>query len=88
MVVAEHNQVIGGAAFTRHQKPDSSDIVIWLNALYIRPKSWRQGIATDLIYALHGVAKGLNALTDVADLYTKAGWNIVKDENGTIVKQR
>jgi|TARA_B110000902_G_scaffold104740_1_gene123761 hypothetical protein len=37
---------------------------------------------------LHGVAKGLNALTDVADLYTKAGWNIVKDENGTIVKQR
>jgi hypothetical protein len=37
---------------------------------------------------LHGVAKGLHALTDVADLYTKAGWNIVKDENGTIVKQR
>jgi|TARA_B110000027_G_scaffold39844_1_gene44001 GNAT superfamily N-acetyltransferase len=88
MVVVEHNQVIGGAAFTRYQKPDSNDVVIWLNALYIRPESRGQGIATDLIYALHGIAKGLHALTDVADLYIKAGWNIVKeDENGTIVKQ-
>lgn len=51
MVVEEHNQVIGGAAFTRYQKPDSNDVVIWLNALYIRPESRGQGIATDLIYA-------------------------------------
>ncbi len=54
----------------------------------MRSESRNQGIATALIRASRSVAKNLYALTDVAGLYTKAGWEIVKiDEYGTIVKQ-
>jgi GNAT superfamily N-acetyltransferase len=88
MVALENNQIIGGASFTRYQEPDGSKMVIWLNALYVRPENRSQGIATELIHASRGVAKSLYALTDVADLYAKAGWNIVKiDRDGTIVKR-
>ncbi|MEH6557557.1 MAG: GNAT family N-acetyltransferase [Oceanicoccus sp.] len=88
MVALANNQVIGGASFTRYQEPGSNNIVIWLNALYVRPENRNQGIATELIHASRGVANSLYALTDVADLYTKAGWNIVKtDKDGTIVKR-
>ncbi len=88
MVVLENNQVIGGASFTRYQEPAGDKIAVWLNALYVRSESRNQGIATALIRASQSVARNLYALTDVASLYTKAGWKIVKtDEYGTIVKQ-
>ena len=81
-------QVIGGASFTSYKEPDGSKIVIWLNALYVRSRNGNQGIATQIIQASQGVASDLYALTDIPDLYTKVGWQIVKaDENGTVVKQ-
>lgn len=72
----------------RCPEPGSDKMAVWLNGLYVRSESRKQGIATELICASRGVAQNLYAFTDVVDLYTKVGWKIVSaDKNGTVVRQ-
>lgn len=88
IVALQDNQVIGGVSFTSYKEPHGDNVVTWLNALYVDIVKRKQGIATALIKASKGTTRELYALTDIPDLYVKAGWKTVKtDENGTVVKQ-
>lgn len=87
VIVLDQNIVIGGASFVRYKAPDTSNIQIWLNALFIDSKYRKQGIATRVLRYLRQINQAVYALTDVPDLYTKCGWVVVKnDTSGTIVK--
>ncbi len=79
--------VVGGLSFTSHKAPQGNEIAIWVNALLVQPRYRHKGIARKLILAAQSTSKILFALTDIPELYTKAGWQTVyQDKGGTIVK--
>ena len=87
IVVIKNSILVGGLAFTSYKEPNTKDIVIWVNALFVIPEMRKQGIARHLIQASQKYASCLYALTDIPSLYTNLGWQKVKtDNNGTIVK--
>ncbi len=86
LVAIEAGRVIGGAAFTAYREPGGTDVVVWLNALYVLPQFRGQGIASGLIVAAMAFSPRLYALTDIPDLYTKLGWNVCSNsESGSVV---
>lgn len=83
----ESGKVVGGLSFTCYKEPSGTEIVVWVNAVYVIPNYRHQGIATKLILSSCDSACRLYALTDVSALYTNVGWEIVsKDSNGAVVK--
>jgi GNAT superfamily N-acetyltransferase len=89
ILVLDQNAVIGGASFTGYKAPDTSENVIWLNALFVDPEYRKQGIATSVIEYLGQFTQARYALTDIPELYIKCGWTIISTtENGTVVKNK
>lgn len=79
--------VVGGLSFTSYKAPKSEEIVVWVNAVFVQPGYRHRGIASKLIDAAQSASKKLFALTDILELYTKIGWQVVScDNDGTIVK--
>jgi len=79
--------IIGGLSFTNYRAPISEEIVVWVNAVLVQPSYRHRGIASKLLVAAQSTAHKLFALTDIPELYTKLGWQIVSHESdGTIVK--
>ena len=80
-------EIVGGLSFTSYKAPINEEIVVWINAVLVQPNYRHRGIASKLIVAAQSTAHKLFALTDIPELYTKIGWQIVSHESdGTIVK--
>ena len=74
-------------SFTSYKKPASSEIGIWVNALFVVPRMRKQGVATKLILESQQCVANLHALTDVPTLYLNTGWKLVStDDDGSVVE--
>jgi len=83
----EDGKVVGGLSFTCYKEPSGSEIVVWVNTVFVILSYRHQGIASKLILSSCNSASPLYALTDVPALYTNIGWEIVsKNSSGTVVK--
>ena len=85
LVVFSGKRVIGGLAYTFYQEPNSSNVVIWLNAVFVLPEFRGHGIASQLINgALQQLSSHqqdiLYAYTDIPDLYLSLNWSQVNVE--------
>ena len=85
--LVENGEVVGGLSFTSYKAPNSEEIVVWVNAVFVNPLYRGQGLGSSLILAAQSSSSCLYALTDIPMLYTKLGWQTVKqDSNGTVVQ--
>lgn len=83
IVITEDDELIGGLSFTSAQKPDSTKIVIWVNAVLVSPKHRRIGVASKLVEAaeLNAASHRISELfvyTNVPGLYKKLGWQTLE----------
>jgi GNAT superfamily N-acetyltransferase len=82
----QEGRVLGGASFTTFMEPNGSNIVVWLNALYVIPESRDNGVASKLVEFAKHISPKLYALTDIPKFYTQLGWKVSEEvENGTVV---
>ena len=78
--------LVGGLAFSTYAKPRTTEIAVWVNALFIHPE-WRgRGLAKRLIQRAELAAKKLNIVeifvqSEFPQLYESLGWTPV--EQGT-----
>ena len=91
LVALEHDEALGGLAFSRFRRPGGESLALWINALFVVPDHRRKGIASQLIRAAEAEAdqlgeKELYALTDIPILYVNLGWRCIdSDSAGTVV---
>lgn len=87
IIAIENGNLISGLSFTSYKKPASSEIGIWVNALFVDPRMRKQGVATKLILESQQRVDNLHALTDVPTLYLNTGWKLVStDDDGSVVE--
>lgn len=94
IVAVDVNQsLVGGIAFTSHPTPDSAELGVWINALFVVPCFRGRGIASELVRAAEQEANRqrisqLFVYTNVPLLYQKLGWSLLKQEhvNSVLVK--
>lgn len=90
VAVDDGHLLVGGIAFTSHPKPDRPELGVWINALIVSRPYCGRGIASKLVRAAEleacrqGVAE-LFVYTNVAALYQKLSWSLVKPDNGNSV---
>lgn len=93
VAVDDSDLLVGGIAFTRSLRPDSSELGVWINALLVDPDFRGRGIASELVRAaeLEAHRQGVLELlvyTNVPSLYLKLGWSLLKrdNENSVLIK--
>ena len=79
-------RLAGGISFTWHIAPDSPEMALWINTVYVEPTFRGNGIARALVAASDEHArtvtgeKTLLVYTSVPQLYEKNGWVPTKQE--------
>lgn len=83
----ESGEIIGGLSYINYKAPDQDKVVLWINAVFVRPSYRGQGIATAMLKTAMKTTSCMYALTDVPDLYTNLGFKrVLTDNHGTVVK--
>ena len=88
ILAKDEERVIGGLSFTWHEKPDKTDMGLWVNTLYVVLNYRHKGIGTKLLLeAVSSIDFGssLYVLTDVPSLYINCGWYILSRESANYV---
>lgn len=79
-------RLAGGLSFTWHIAPDSPEMALWINTVYVEPAFRGKGIARALVAAADGHArkvtgeKAFLVYTNVPQLYEKNEWIPTKQE--------
>ena len=79
-------RLAGGISFTWHIAPDSPEMALWINTVYVEPTFRGNGIARALVAAADEHArtvtgeKTLLVYTNVPQLYEKNEWVPIKQE--------
>ena len=85
--------LIGGLSFTGYNKPNSSSVGVWVNALFVLPEKRGTGVASKLLQTAEKEAqklgvKELYARSDVPALYEKLNWQVLyQTSEGTRLKR-
>ena len=84
LVAVKGREVVGALAYTWFEQPQTSNKVVWINALYVDAAYRQRGIAQQLIRlsekALSSLAQSqLYAYTNVPQLYRSVGWRKVEE---------
>ena len=85
--------LIGGLSFTGCNKPNSSTVGVWVNALFVSPEKRGAGVASKLLETAEKEARklGVNELyarSDVPALYEKLSWQVLhQTSEGTRLKR-
>ncbi len=80
------DRLAGGISFTWHIAPDSPELALWINTVYVEPVFRGNGIASKLIAAADEHARRVTGeatllvYTNVPQLYEKSGWVPTKQE--------
>lgn len=79
-------RLAGAISFTWHIAPDSPEMALWINTVYVEPAFRGNGIASALVAAADGHArtateeKALLVYTNVPQLYEKNEWIPTRQE--------
>ncbi len=79
-------RLAGGISFTWHIAPESPEMALWINTVYVAPAFRGKGVATALVAAadeharMEAGEKTLLVYTDVPQLYEKNEWVPTKQE--------
>lgn len=81
------DRLAGGLSLTWHIAPDSPELALWINTVYVEPDFRGNGIASKLIAAAEEHARTVTGevtllvYTDVPQLYEKNEWVPTKQES-------
>ncbi|MEX2470171.1 MAG: GNAT family N-acetyltransferase [Pseudohongiellaceae bacterium] len=87
LLALARDELVGGISFTWYPAPETSELALWINTVYVRDAYRRKGIALQLIEAAERIvlaefnATELLVYTNVPGLYAKNGWEIVSQDN-------
>jgi len=88
IIALNGDELVGGLVFSRFLSPITKEQAVWINAVFIKPESRRQGISTQMISFAEQLVKEMResellVFTDMPELYSKQNWQIIEtqDEN-------
>ena len=83
LLALRDEELVGGLVFSSFRRPRTTEIALWVNAVFVAPAFRRRGIASKLIEAAEPEAirhghRRLFALSDLPDLYEKLDWHLIE----------
>lgn len=94
LLALARERLAGGLSFTWHVAPESPEMSLWINTVYVAPAFRGTGVATALVAAADEHArmetgkKTLLVYTDVPRLYEQNEWVPIKQEGEMWVLQK
>jgi len=86
----EGEKLLGGLAFSMARIPDSHEIGVWVNAVYVVPEYRGEGLGSQLVQKVKTEAAAINikplyAHTDIPNLYQRLHWSTVNCSGDSFV---
>jgi len=83
LLAVDENKLRGGLSFLDSKHPENDEIVLWINTVFVEPKSRGSGVGSMLINHAEDMSKlmgesRLFAFTNIPKLYLNLGWEILK----------
>jgi len=90
VLAVEGKKLLGGLAFTTAKIPDSQEIGVWINAVYVIPEYRGERIGSQLVQKAETEAAAINinqlyVHTDIPNLYQKLHWSTVNCSGDSFV---